>query len=68
MPNFNNEQQRILFNGQEFLMEAAQKRGFKKVFEYEDKVFDFKNELNYELPSVGHYDNGIAICSGTRRD
>lgn len=55
MPNFNNEQQMILFNGQEFLMEAAQKRGFKKVFEYEDRVFDFKNELNYELPSGYHF-------------
>jgi hypothetical protein len=31
-------------------MEAAKKRGSEKVFEYESHVFDFENELNYELP------------------
>ena len=50
MPDFGGRQQLILFNGQEFLMEAAKKRGFRMVFEYEDRVFDFRNELNYELP------------------
>ena len=46
MPNWNGEQQFVLFNGQEYLMEAARKFGFKKVFEYEDRVFDFKT-FNY---------------------
>jgi len=55
MPHFDNKQQFVLFGGQEFLKEAAAKRGYKMVFEYEDKVFDFKNELNYELPEGYHF-------------
>lgn len=55
MPNFDGNQQLVLFNGQEFLMEAAARRGFKKVYEYEDRVFDFKNELNRELPKGYHF-------------
>ena len=55
MPHFEDKQQFILFDGQEFLKEAAAKRGYKMVFEYEDKVFDFKNELNYELPEGYHF-------------
>ena len=50
MPNFDDQQQFVLFGGQECLIKAAEKRGYKKVFEYEDRVFDFENELNYELP------------------
>ena len=55
MPHWDNKQQLVLFNGQEFLMEAAEKRGFVKVFEYEDRIFDFENELNYELPEGYHF-------------
>jgi len=55
MPDFDNKMQFMLFNGQEFLMEAAQKHGFKKIYDYEDRNFDFKNELNYELPEGFHY-------------
>ena len=55
MPNFDGNQQFVLFNGQEFLMESAKKRGFSMVFEYESRVFDFKNELNYELPEGYHF-------------
>ncbi|MBO4637127.1 MAG: GNAT family N-acetyltransferase [Clostridiales bacterium] len=55
MPHFDGKQQFILFDGQEFLKEAAAKRGYKMVFEYEDKVFDFANELNYELPEGYHF-------------
>ena len=36
-------------------MEAAKKRGFEMVFEYESRVFDFENELNYELPEGYHF-------------
>ena len=50
MPNFDDQQQFVLFGGQECLKNAAEKRGYQKVFEYEDKVFDFENELSYELP------------------
>ena len=67
MPHFNNEQQFIFFDGQQFLKDAATKRGFKQVYEYEDLVFDFKNELNYELPAGYHFvepkDIDIVKCS-----
>ena len=55
MPSFDGNQQFVLFNGQEFLKEAAKKRGFEMVFEYESRVFDFENELNYELPEGYHF-------------
>ena len=55
MPNFNDAQQFVFLNGQEFLMEAAAKRGFEKVYEYEELVFDFENELKYELPEGYHF-------------
>ena len=45
MPNWNGEQQLVLFNGQEYLMEAAKKHVFKKVFEYDDRFFDFTSSL-----------------------
>lgn len=50
MPNFDNKQQFMLFNGQEYLMEEAKKRGYTQIWDYEDRHFDFSNELNYELP------------------
>jgi GNAT superfamily N-acetyltransferase len=55
MPSFDGNQQFVLFNGQEFLKEAAAKRGYGMVFEYESRVFDFENELNYELPDGYHF-------------
>lgn len=55
MPNFGGRQQLVLFNGQEYLMEAAARRGFRKAFEYEDRVFDFANELNHPLPAGYHF-------------
>ena len=55
MPHFDNEQQLVLFGGQDYLKQAAAKRSFKQVFEYEDRVFDFENELNYELPEGYHF-------------
>ena len=67
MPHFGGEQQFILFDGQQFLKDAAAKRGFKQVYEYEDLVFDFKNDLNYELPAGYHFveqkDVDIVKCS-----
>jgi len=50
MPNFDGKQRLVLFNGQEFLMEAAARRGFVKTEEYEDRNFDFRNELDHPLP------------------
>ena len=55
MPDFDNEQQFVLFGGQDYLKHAAEKRGYKQVFEYDDLVFDFENELNYELPEGYHF-------------
>ena len=54
MPDFDGNRQFVLFNGQEFLKEAAKKRGYDMVYEYESRVFDFENELNYELPEGYH--------------
>ena len=67
MPNFNNEQQFVLFDGQQFIKDAATKRGFKQVYEWNEGVFDFKNELNFELPEGYHFvdpkDMDIVKCS-----
>ncbi len=49
MPDFENGQRFMLFNGQEYLMEIAKKRGFTLQYDYEDRQFDFSKELNYEL-------------------
>ena len=67
MPNFNNEQQFVLFDGQQFIKDAAAKRGFKQVYEWNEGIFNFKNELNYELPQGYHFvepkDIDIVKCS-----
>ena len=67
MPHFNNEQQFVLFDGQQFLKDAAAKRGFKQVYEWNEGIFNFKNELNYELPEGYHFvdpkDMDIVKCS-----
>lgn len=55
MPNFDSKQQFVLLNGQELLMEAAVKRGFKKVYQFENRFFDFENELNFKLPKGFHF-------------
>ena len=55
MPNFGNDQQFVLFGGQQFLKDAAAKHGYKQVYEFDDRIFDFKNELNYELPEGYHF-------------
>ncbi len=67
MPHFNNEQQFVLFDGQQFIKDAAAKRGFKQVYEWNEGIFNFKNELNYELPEGYHFvdpkDMDIVKCS-----
>jgi len=55
MPDFDGKQQLMLFNGQEELMEIAKKKGFSLLYDYEDGCFDFRNELNYELPDGYHF-------------
>lgn len=55
MPNWGNNQQFMLFSGQEFLMKEAEKRGFTKVYEDEDFIFDFQNVLDYKLPDGFHF-------------
>ena len=55
MPNFGNRQQFVLFGGQRGLMEAAAKRGYRQVGEFEDRVLDFGKELAYELPEGYHF-------------
>ena len=67
MPHFGGEQQFVLFDGQQYLKDAAAKRGFKKVYEWDELIFNFKNELNYELPQGYHFvepgDIDIIKCS-----
>ena len=55
MPNFDGKQRLVLFNGQEYLMEAAAKRGFAQTADYEDRYFDFRKELDHPLPSGYHF-------------
>lgn len=55
MPDFDGKMQFMLFNGQEFLMNAAIRRGFKKLYDYEDCSFDFANQLDYQLPEGFHF-------------
>ena len=55
MPHFDGKQQLIFFDGQEFLKEAAGKRGFQMVGDYVEKELDFRKELNYELPEGYHF-------------
>ena len=51
MPDDNNGQQFMLFNGQEDIMEIAERKGFSLQYDYEDRIFDFSKELNRELPA-----------------
>ena len=51
MPDFGNEQRFMLFNGQETFMEIAKRKGFTLQYDYEDGIYDFSRELNYELPA-----------------
>ncbi len=55
MPDFDGKQRLVLFNGQEDLMKAAAKRGFVLTEEYEDRIFDFRNELDHPLPEGYHF-------------
>lgn len=56
MPNFNNEQELVLFGGQNALIDAARKKGYAIMHENVDLVCDFrKTELNYQLPSGFHF-------------
>lgn len=55
MPNFDGKQQFMLFNGQEYLMEIAEKRGFTRVYDYEERQFSFTKELSFELPRGYHF-------------
>ena len=55
MPDFDRKQQFMLFNGQEYIMEIAEKKGFSLQYDYEDRVFDFSKELNHELPDGFHF-------------
>ena len=60
MPNFDHKQQFMLFNGQEFLMKEAQKRGFRQLYDYEERQFDFEEELDF--PTSGR----LSFCQSFR--
>ena len=50
MPNMESKQRLILFGGQTALLEAAEKAGYRKVWENMDCVYDFSKPLAYRLP------------------
>ena len=54
MPDFGHRQQLVLFGGQAALIRAAEKRGYRKVWEEEERIFDFRNTLNHGLPAGYH--------------
>ena len=55
MPDFGRRQRLMLFNGQECLMKAAAAHGYRKAYEYDDLIFDFRSELNRPLPAGYHF-------------
>lgn len=56
MPNFNNEQELVLFAGQTALLQAAEKRGYQLIYQETDHAFDFAtSELNAKLPEGFHF-------------
>ena len=55
MPDLDNKQRFMLFNGQEYLMDIAKKRGFSLQYDYEDRFFDFSKKLKYEFPAGFHF-------------
>ncbi len=61
MPDLDDKQQFILFNGQENIMEIIKKRGFTLQYDYEDRQFDFSKELNYELPAGFHFVDPVNV-------
>ena len=38
-------------------MEEAKKRGFRQIYDYEDRQFDFENKLDFVLPEGFHFVN-----------
>jgi len=56
MPNFNQEQEFVLFSGQIAFIEAVRKKGYVTVYENIDLICDFrKTELRYPLPEGFHF-------------
>ena len=55
MPGHGHDRRFVLFNGQEYLMRIAERRGFSLEYDYEERVFDFSKELKYELPAGFHF-------------
>lgn len=54
MPDFG-KQQLILFQGQDALMQAAQKAGFEKTHKHTENHYSFDAPLNYPLPAGFHF-------------
>lgn len=56
MPDFDGEQDFVLFPGQTALIDEATRRGYRLVHEGMDYVFDFgKSQLDYKLPEGFHF-------------
>lgn len=71
MPNFNDEQELVLFSGQNTFVDVARKKGYEIMYENIDLICDFrKTELNYQLPEGFHFVNPqkcdpvkLALCT-----
>lgn len=55
-PDFVDGIEPVIFGGQQALIQASEKRGYKVEYENIDLLFDFKkSELDYELPDGFHF-------------
>lgn len=50
MPKQNGEQRLVIFEGQNAVMEAAERAGYVQTGGYKDMIFDFNKSLDFSLP------------------
>ena len=55
-PKFNEPQEMVLLSGQKALINELKRRGYGKIYEETDKIFDFRTgKLDYPLPEGYHF-------------
>lgn len=55
MPNLDQKQQFVIFKGQDAIMDAAVRAGYKQVCNWTDMIYEFDKELKYDLPDGFHF-------------
>lgn len=55
MPDIDGKLQFVLFGGQDAIMKAAQEAGFVKTGGYIERVYEFDQKLEYQLPEGFHF-------------